>query len=175
MTFTEQAQAVVETYIQTHGAAAICTWNVAKKDTQMLPTSFGEIEVDAAKYISFEHGLPGFEEASEFALASLPNPDLKSYLLLQSLQSKDLTFITMPIDPSLNLIKEDDLIDAALACGCAYQNALFLLLVSIYPRGDDRPQITANVRAPLVIDVKTRRGIQHIFSSAAYPTRFQIN
>jgi len=174
MTFTEQAQAIVETYIQTHGAA-ICTWNVEKKTTQTLPTSFGDIEVDATKYISFDHGLPGFEEACDFALASLPNPDLKSYLLLQSLQSKELTFITLPIDPSLNLIAEDDLLEASQACGCAYQNALFLLLVSIYPQGDDRPQITANVRAPLVIDVKTRKGIQHIFSNAAYPTRFQIN
>jgi len=49
-----------------------------------------------------------------------------------------------------------------------------LLIVTIRRDAEGNPQVSANLRAPLLIDTKRRLGAQYVFPSDSYPVRFPI-
>lgn len=172
MTFTEQNQKATESYIENQANPAFSTSSEDSETLETLATPFGDIHVDEAKAITFEKGMPGLEEATEYALAPMPGANLSSFLMLHSLQVTKLTLVTLPLDPNIDLIAKEHLEEAAHALGCKAEDALFLLLVSTH--FEPTPMVTANIRAPIVIDVNTRKAIQHILTQGDYDTRFKI-
>ncbi len=172
MTFTEQNQEATESYIENQAGPAFSTSSENSDTIETLVTPFGDIRVDEAKAITFEKGMPGLEEATEYALAPMPGANLSSFLMLHSLQVPKLTLVTLPLDPKIDLIAQKDLEEAASALGCELEDALFLLLISTH--FEPQPMVTANLRAPVVIDVNTRKAVQHILTQGDYDTRFKI-
>jgi flagellar assembly factor FliW len=172
MTFTEQNQKATESYIENQASSALSTSSEDSGTIEILVTPFGDIRVDEAKAVTFEKGMPGLEEATEYALAPMPGANLSSFLMLHSLQVPKLTLVTLPLDPNIDLIAKEHLEEAANALGCKFEDALFVLLVSTH--FEPTPMVTANIRAPIVIDVNTRKAIQHILTEGDYDTRFRI-
>lgn len=172
MTFTEQMQAVVESYIENQASPALSTQTEETESSETLDTPFGAIDVDQARAITFEKGIPGLEEATEYALAPMPDPSLSSYLMLHSLQVPQLTLVTLPMDPKIDLIDDADLQNAVDSLNIKMDDALFLLLVSI--RHEPEAAVSVNLRAPLIIDVNTRKGSQYIIPNTKYDLRHKI-
>lgn len=123
----------------------------------------GRITFEPEQVLSVPAGLFGFPDEKEFLLFELPSA--KPMAFLQSIQSPNLCFITLPvqvIDAEYKLA----LAPADLArFGYSEQqppvmgrDVLCLALLNI----GDRKMTTANLLAPLVIQIATHRGLQVI-------------
>jgi flagellar assembly factor FliW len=130
---------------------------------------FGCVEYPEESVIEFPSGLPGFENERRFVI--LEQPENKPLVFLQSLSLSSLCFLALPVltvDPGYQTaISPEDL--AALELPKDRQpligrDVLCLALVSL---AEGRPP-TANLLAPLVVHLKTRRGLQAIQSESGY-------
>ncbi len=133
----------------------------------VLETRFGTIEVDRNAAIIFEHGLLGVPNSKHFALVDFPSTKMAQFKLLQSMDDKDLSFITLPLDIENPIIEKSDMEKAFSDIGAAPQNMALLLIVSVH-RTPTATNITVNARAPLMVDVSSRHAMQYVFQHSRY-------
>jgi flagellar assembly factor FliW len=124
---------------------------------------FGPVAIDESLAVEFPQGLPGFEQCRRFA--PLEHPARAGLIFLQSLERPDLCFVALPArtirrDYELSMTHEDlELLgwaqDRQPRIG---EDVAALALLAFEPA---RPP-TANLLAPLVLDIATRRAVQSI-------------
>ena len=136
---------------------------------------FGILSCRAEAVFEFPHGLPGFEQETRFVLIELP--ENSPLVFLQSLQQSALCFLAFPIlvaDRKYPLaVSDEDL--AALDLDRGQQpklgrDVLVLALVSLH----EGFSATANLMAPIVLNLKTRRGLQAIRQDNLYSHQHPI-
>jgi flagellar assembly factor FliW len=132
---------------------------------------FGELDYLEEAALLFPRGLPGFEEARRFVL--LDNPGLAPLVHLQSVETGDLCFLALPVrsvDPEYEtaLAEEDR---EMLGLRCAAPRILELALLSVTEDG----RVSANLLAPVVIDLSTRRGVQAVRFDSRYSHQHFVN
>ena len=130
---------------------------------------FGTLSSRDESVFEFPAGLPGFENDQQFVLIELPRQ--APLVFLQSLSHSDLCFLAFPIlvvDPGYHLaVTGEDLIALDLDPGRQPELAtevLVLALVSMH----DGFSATANLMAPIVVNLQTRRGLQAIRQDSSY-------
>lgn len=130
---------------------------------------FGEVEIEEKSIITFEKGIPGLEHLQKFIILDLE--DNQNIKCLQSLEEASICLlITTPwtyfkdyeIQLSDEEISELDLISEA--------DASVYNVITV--RGD---KITANLMAPVVINVINNKGRQIILSESKYSIRQEIS
>lgn len=124
---------------------------------------FGTLRYREEAVFEFPHGLPAFEEETRFVLIELPEHE--PLVFLQSLTQPELCFLAFPIlvvdrDYQLEISREDLAIleldsDASLQLG---SDLLVLALISLH----DGLSATANLMAPIVVNLRKRQGLQAI-------------
>lgn len=125
----------------------------------VFQTSFGPIEVDPESIILFPQGLPGFETCHKFKLLhnlENPNPQL---LWLQSLDDEAVVFSVVEpqqLGLSYELVLSDEECDLL---GLVQPEDVVVLLMLLRSSNPDAP-ISANFKSPLVLNLKTRKGLQ---------------
>ena len=134
---------------------------------------FGEIDINDEKVILFEQGLIGFENLKKFAiLFDADHADQRNISWLQSLEEPTLAFPI--IDPFL--IREDynpEIEDSGLATlGDLKEEDLNVLVTLSVPK--DIKQMSCNLKAPIIINVETRKGAQLIAENNDYPVKYYI-
>jgi flagellar assembly factor FliW len=129
----------------------------------------GTMEYREESVYDFPHGLPAFESETRFVL--IERPENKPLVFLQSLSRSSLCFLAVPmwaIDRDYRSgISREDL--EALGLDPERQpvlggEVLVLALISLY----DRFSPTANLMAPIVVNLKTRQGLQAIRQDSCY-------
>ena len=135
---------------------------------------FGTVTYQTGSIVEFPHGLPGFEEQRQFL--ALNYEDTKPLVFLQSLADAGLCFITMPVrcidaDYRLQMSPEDV---AQLGFAPEYQPAIgpdvvCLIVISIEESGP-----TANLLAPVVLNIRTLKAVQAIAPESAYSHRHPL-
>lgn len=131
---------------------------------------FGNIEVDEAKVIEMKGPILGFANLKKFTM--IVHEEGNPFNWLQSLDDGSIAFIIM--DPFL--IKPDyepEIDDQALAMLEVEQAADVNLLAIITVRSEP-VKITANLRAPLVINKQKKLAGQVILADEDYPLQYQI-
>jgi flagellar assembly factor FliW len=129
-------------------------------------SNFGSVEYEAAGTLEFPRGLPAFENCRRFLALTLPQSE--PLVFLQSLEDEGLCFITVPVqvvdrDYCLRMEPEDlELVglDAAPRIGT---DVLCLAVLSIREEGP-----TANLLAPIVVNLRDRRAVQAIAAESTY-------
>ncbi len=139
----------------------------------VIESRFGTIAVAPGSAIEFPRGLLGFGEHHDYALADLADPRLPQFMVLQCLDDHELAFLVMPMDTDSGVIAQPDLDAACKATSIAAADLAVLLVVTVH-RTDDGIVVSANLRAPLLIDTANRTGIQHVLSNDGYPVRFPL-
>lgn len=134
---------------------------------------FGTIDLAEEKIITFEQGIIGFEFLKKFAiLYDLDNKDSRKVSWLQSLDEPQLAF------PIINpfLVKQDynpEISDQSLSeLGEVKEESLSVLVTLTVPKEVEK--MSCNLKAPLVINVETRKGAQIIAENAEYPVKYYI-
>jgi flagellar assembly factor FliW len=127
-------------------------------------TRFGELEVPANSIIEFPTGLIGFPKAHRFVMFDHKAP----FSWLHSVEDANLAFVVVdgfhftqqfelpaPFgDKDIDLLPDDE----------------YAILVIVTVRADPK-LTTANIKAPLFVNLKNRRGLQIIYDSPALSTR----
>ena len=140
---------------------------------KVVSRNFPAIEYTSGEEFVFPHGLPGFPEEQAFLPVEIP--EQLPLLYLQSLRTPDLCFVALPAkcivaDYRLAPNPEDY---GLLELETDTQPGPDMLCLALVCFGEDGT-VAANLRAPLVISVKSRRGVQMIQSEDRYPIRFLL-
>jgi flagellar assembly factor FliW len=114
----------------------------ARASRRVSTRLFGPIEFHVDDVIHFPAGIPGFEEAHEFLLLTAA----PGCHWLQSIELPHLAFLT---------------VEAGLISPGSWPELPGALAIVTLPRAD-RDEASANLRAPLVIDLSARLGRQHV-------------
>lgn len=132
---------------------------------------FGEIDLDEDKIITFEQGILGFENYKKYTILydneSGDRPDIS---WLQSLDDPSLAIpVISPflIKPDYNPTVEDELL---YSLGELTPENLVVLVSITVP--SDITRISANLRAPFVINADNKKGCQVIVENTDYEIKY---
>ena len=135
---------------------------------------FGEIEIDKDKVITFDRGIIGFDEFKQFTIVYDAQKDAQSSTMW--LQSLDEVSLALPvIKPELIFEKYDPIVEDELinSLGENIKDAEVLVLVTLTVTQDIK-EMTCNLKAPIIINVDTMRGVQLIADNDDYMVRYPI-
>lgn len=136
-------------------------------DTKLETTRFGTVSYSEDEVLFFPRGIPAFETKHNWILAGNDDSAVK---WLQSLDDGSLALpVTSPdaIQPDYNArIPEDEL----TLIGTVNPSDLALLIVVSIPEAAPW-NMTANLRAPILINLKTHKAVQVIALNEEYPIR----
>jgi flagellar assembly factor FliW len=125
-------------------------------------TRFGEIELDDAKTIVFAAGLVGFPEARRYVL--LDSPEAGQIAWLQSLDIPALAFPVVDGAAIDRSYPQPGAAELAHEAGFGDRELAVLVIVAA-PRGKG---LFANLLAPLVVGLTSRRGAQIVLDPRRY-------
>lgn len=134
-------------------------------------TRFGMLEVCEEKIISFPYGIPGFPQLTRFIYIDRGEQD-GPFAWLQAVDDPDVAFIIVNptiVKPDYQItIAEQDIADIDLADA---SEAEVFVIVSIRSELKDA---TANLCAPVIINVPKRKGKQIVLDNPDYPIRYPV-
>lgn len=135
---------------------------------------FGEIDLDEEKIITFPSGIMGFENYKKYTLLYdiADDKEIFSVSWLQSLEEPE--FALPVVNPHLlrsdyNPIIEDEILNNI---GEAKEEDLVILISLTIP--SDPTKMTANLKAPFIINSDSRKGIQVIVENQEYEIKHNI-
>jgi flagellar assembly factor FliW len=129
---------------------------------------FGEIEIDDRKIIAFPHGIPGLEGTTRFALIHFEKTHPISWL-----QAVDEPGVSLPVvEPFLVMPDyEFNISDAdAGELSVSKRDDLHVLNVVVIP--EKLENMTVNLAAPILINIRANLGKQIIFDRKNYQIRY---
>ena len=124
---------------------------------------FGTLNIEPSKIIEFPLGLAGFETSRRFSLFHPENVEPK-FFILQSVDDVELAFKI--VDPALlGFSYEIELSDEETELLKSTDPADIVVVVIVWKDSSDKAgsPLRANLKAPLIINTRERRGLQHIF------------
>ena len=127
---------------------------------QTLTRDFAMIDYDPQTAIDFPQGLPGFGDERRFLL--IEKESLAPLVFLQSLMTPELCFLTVSVfvaEPGYqigNLQEDYEIVTPGT-------DSLWLAILAASPIG-----FSANLLAPVVVNLKTREAVQAVRSDALY-------
>lgn len=138
-----------------------------------LSRNFGAVEFAPDEQFVFPNGLPGFPRETAFLPVEIP--EQLPLVYLQSLQTSDLCFIALPVnclvqDYRLSASAEDLALVDLRPEAVPGPDALCLAFLCV---GEDGTA-TANLRAPVIVNLQNHRGVQAIQNEDRYPVRFVL-
>lgn len=134
---------------------------------------FGEVELDDNKILEFPNGIIGFEDFKKFAI--IYDSEDENEAKISWLQSVDEPMIALPVVDPLAIVPdyapmiEDELLKPL--GNPADEDLLFLLVMTV---PSDMKKVTANMKAPVIINTKTCTGVQLIVDNADYPVKYNV-
>jgi flagellar assembly factor FliW len=125
----------------------------------------GTVHYDPSTVIHFPEGLPGFEDRKDYIL--IERQELKPLVFMQSVADSDLCFLTIPSglvleNYKVELAEENRVLDLPRKPAIGAE-VLCLLILHIQESG-----ATVNLRAPIVINLRTLRAVQAVSPNAEY-------
>jgi len=137
-------------------------------------TRLGQMDVDEGTAITFPRGVPGFENSVQWKLFHEEDdsgtPKAGVVLLLQSLNDPD---VTLPVtDPSVFGINYEFVLSDSEIAELELDDPNDLAVMVVLSQKSKVPQMSAmvplenvgaNLSAPLLINAKSRKGIQKVF------------
>jgi flagellar assembly factor FliW len=131
----------------------------------------GEIELDSTNIITFEHGIPGFEDEHDFVL--LPIEDNEVFHVLQSIQTPALAFIvTNPYTITTNYSFD---LEEATVHSLQIKEENDIAVFAIVSLKDSIAESTINLKAPIVLNTNNNKAKQVILNNDDYSIRHLIS
>lgn len=124
----------------------------------------GEIEVKSEEVLTFEYGIPGFGEEKQFVLLSLPENEW--FHILQSVKTPQLGFVVT--DPFVFFKEYDFELDQASVELLDNPSEKEVQVLSILTVREVLNETTANLQAPIILNLSNRKGKQVILNNTDY-------
>lgn len=131
---------------------------------------FNEVEVRNEDVIVFNSGIPGFQDLKKFALIK-PEED-SDFTYMQSIDRKNVCFIMVP--PAIIVGNYDIEISDEAVREMGIENPEDAKLYAILTIPEDVSQMTANLKAPVIINTRNNKAVQEILNDDNYSIRHRV-
>lgn len=134
---------------------------------------FGTVDIEDDKILDFPMGIIGFEELRKFAI--IFDSDREERANISWLQSMEEPVMVMPVINPLDIreeynpIVEDELVKAI---GNPSDEDIMILVTMSIP--SDLTKMTANLKAPIIINTATRQAMQVIVENEDYEIKYNV-
>lgn len=121
---------------------------------------------------SFEKGIYGFEEIREFTISPASDSRENPLHIMTSPEDESIRFILIPpiyADSSYEIDIEDEDVK-----GLGIEKPEDVMVFSIISVGKDRKSMTANLKSPIVLSMRTMKGKQIILEKSHYDIRHPL-
>lgn len=138
---------------------------------QLNTRHFGMIDIDERDIIRFPEGVPGFEDVKSYVLIGSGEED-SPFQWLQGVDNTDLAFVV--INPKI--FKPDYIVDVDddKVAVLDIKDTEKVLVYAIVVVPEDISKITANLRAPVLINTENNTGKQVIMDNSSYQVKHYI-
>lgn len=137
---------------------------------EIISPIHGKIEYEENEIITFEKGIPGFQNLKKFVIKEVSNES--PFNIMQSVEDKDIGFIL--ISPFLVNDKYEIKLKDETIRFLEIQDSKDVLLYTIVNLKEKIEDITTNLKAPLVINLKNRKCEQYILDTEKYKIREKV-
>ncbi|EPY2277534.1 flagellar assembly protein FliW [Clostridium sporogenes] len=130
----------------------------------------GCIEYEEKDVIYFEKGIPGFEGLKKFIV--FPVEDNEVFSVFHSIEKEDMGIIVISpfnIEKDYEIQLEEEQIE-----NLKLQDERDALILNTVTLNLDIDKITANLRAPIIINIKEKIGEQIIINSDKYSIKYPL-
>ncbi len=137
---------------------------------RLSTTRFGDIDIDESRAIVMRGGILGFEHLKRYVFLVQDEENL--FCWLQCVDNGSLAFVLIDpfvIKPDYRPVIQDS--DIELLEIKSPEDVILMSIVTIYP---DPFKVTANLKAPIVINVRERLGKQIVLDREDYPVQYPI-
>ena len=134
-------------------------------------TRFGELEVNPNDIITFSEGLLGFENLKKFAI--IYDSDREERSKISWLQSMEEPALALPIIHPSELIDDyGPIVEDELMKNIGDPADADILMFVTLSIPSDLTKMTANLKAPIIINTEGRKAIQVIVENEEYKVKF---
>jgi len=130
----------------------------------------GDTEISTDKIITFQSGLPGFEDEHQFVLLNIP--DNVVFQILQSVQSAALAFFV--VNPYLLFDEYSVELNEHAIQALNINNEQDVVVLAVMTLKDPFSKSTVNLKAPIIINQTNQSGKQYILNDDTYSLRAKI-
>lgn len=133
---------------------------------------FGELNIDENKIIIFPEGIPGFPDYKKYIFIFDEEDENSPFCWLQSIDDGSIAFALinpLKICPDYSPKVDNELIETL---GEFNENELIVYAIVVVP--EDITQMTANLKAPIIINSQTKIGMQVIAQNEEYEVKHKI-
>lgn len=143
------------------------TRNCGGEEMQISTTNFGNLEVDEKTVITFDEGLPGFEDDHEFViLNNWDTEDPVGFMWLQSTRNEDLALVI-----SIPFLLRPDYEFEIPEETCKSMNITDPSQVGVYTVCNIKEKVdnmTFNLMSPIVVNIDNRKATQLTLDDKRY-------
>lgn len=136
-----------------------------------IKTKFvGDINIEENDIIQFDNGIPGFDDFREYVI--IPVEESPAIYYLQSIQESRVCFIVM----SPFVIKEDYDIEISQETvnRLKIESIEDVCIYAIVNIQDDIKNATVNLKAPIIINTKTKMAAQELLETDKYLIKHKL-
>lgn len=132
---------------------------------------FGEVDIDDNNILTFEDGIPGFENIKKYAVLSDPQTD-SPFLWIQSVEE---SYPAITVISPFEIISEYEFdISESTVEMLEIKDPSDVVVYVVVVIPDDITKMTANMKAPIIINTANNRGCQMIMDNSEYQIKHYI-
>ncbi|PUB08440.1 flagellar assembly protein FliW [Paenisporosarcina sp. OV554] len=129
-------------------------------------TRFGELEIADSSVITFNKGIPGFEESKKYVLIPADDKDDTPFFFLQSIDKEEVNFFL--VDP-FSFFKEYDIkLEEQMVERLELESPTDAIVLTTVTAKGEIKDATTNLKAPLIINNTKQLGMQVVLDNRDY-------
>ncbi|QGQ93520.1 flagellar assembly protein FliW [Paenibacillus psychroresistens] len=133
--------------------------------------SFGELDIDPKDVYEFTSGIPGFEDNQRYIIVQ-PDPEMQ-FCYIQSIEVSSLAFLVC--NPFLFYADYDFQLSDACQQELNIENEADVAVWTVVTIDRQNNEVTLNLLAPIVVNVRDKRGKQIILHDSDYETKHKLS
>ena len=129
-------------------------------------TRFGELEIADSSVITFNKGIPGFEESKKYVLIPADEKGETPFFFLQSTEKEEVNFFL--VDPFSFFAEYDIKLKDQMVEKLELENPTDAIVLTTVTAKGEIKDATTNLKAPLVINNSKQLGMQIVLDNKDY-------
>ncbi len=138
-------------------------------------TKFGILDIDVNNSFNFIDSPLGINNAYKFCLINVTKEDQPSFKLFQCVENNKIGFIVLASNQSISYIKNEQIENICSNLNIERENLKILLIINPNNSNNKNINPTINLKAPIVLDLKTRNAFQYVIDNDNYLVNQPLN
>lgn len=127
---------------------------------------FGEVELSEERVITFDRGIPGFDEYKKYVLLPADAEEESPFFFLQSVDAVEVSFFL--VDPFTFFQDYDIKLEEQMVEQLQLEDPSDAIVLTTVTVKGEISSATTNLKAPLVINNKKQTGMQVVLNNKDY-------